>query len=59
MVFDSFRNQIQLAFIRGTECVKAKVSMDRIHKFLQSVSSVEDPMLTLTLEYTDRVTGFI
>ncbi|KAJ3867511.1 P-loop containing nucleoside triphosphate hydrolase protein [Lentinula novae-zelandiae] len=36
VVFDSFRNQIQLAFIRGTECVKAKVSMDRIHKFLQS-----------------------
>ncbi|KAJ4468972.1 P-loop containing nucleoside triphosphate hydrolase protein [Lentinula lateritia] len=52
VVFDSFRNQIQLAFIRGTECVKAKVSMDRIHKFLQSVSSVEDPMLTLTPDGT-------
>ncbi|KAJ4491368.1 P-loop containing nucleoside triphosphate hydrolase protein [Lentinula edodes] len=48
VVFDSFRNQIQLAFIRGTECVAAKVSMDRIHKFLQSVSNEE---------YSDKI-GF-
>ncbi|KAJ3895455.1 P-loop containing nucleoside triphosphate hydrolase protein [Lentinula edodes] len=63
VVFDSFRNQIQLAFIRGTECVKAKVSMDRIHKFLQStelLDSFENSGTTARVsneEYSDKI-GF-
>ncbi|KAJ3815366.1 P-loop containing nucleoside triphosphate hydrolase protein [Lentinula aff. lateritia] len=55
VVFDSFRNQIQLAFIRGTECVKAKVSMDRIHKFLQSNSGTA--VRVSNEEYSDKI-GF-
>ncbi|KAJ3879958.1 P-loop containing nucleoside triphosphate hydrolase protein [Lentinula edodes] len=57
------RNQIQLAFIRGTECVKAKVSMDRIHKFLQStelLDSFENSGTTARVsneEYSDKI-GF-
>ncbi|KAJ3910566.1 P-loop containing nucleoside triphosphate hydrolase protein [Lentinula edodes] len=57
------RNQIQLAFIRGTECVTAKVSMDRIHKFLQStelLDSFESSGTTVQVsneEYSDKI-GF-
>ncbi|KAJ3763696.1 hypothetical protein EV360DRAFT_66088 [Lentinula raphanica] len=42
VVFDAFRNQIQVAFIRGAGCVTAKVSLDRINKFLQSTDLLDD-----------------
>ncbi|KAJ3822393.1 multidrug resistance-associated ABC transporter [Lentinula raphanica] len=42
VVFDAFRNQIQVAFIRGAGCVTAKVSLDRINKFLQSTDLLND-----------------
>ncbi|KAJ3842929.1 P-loop containing nucleoside triphosphate hydrolase protein [Lentinula raphanica] len=42
VVFDAFRNQIQVAFIRGAGCVTAKVSLNRINKFLQSTDLLDD-----------------
>ncbi|KAJ4482142.1 P-loop containing nucleoside triphosphate hydrolase protein [Lentinula aciculospora] len=41
VVFESFRNQIQVAFIRGTGCVTAKVSLDRINNFLQNTELLD------------------
>ncbi|KAJ3791300.1 P-loop containing nucleoside triphosphate hydrolase protein, partial [Lentinula aff. detonsa] len=63
VVFDSFRNQIQIAFIRGTGCVTAKVSLDRINDYLQSTELLDafNPISSVTSlfpnQFSDKI-GF-
>ncbi|KAJ3802481.1 P-loop containing nucleoside triphosphate hydrolase protein [Lentinula aff. detonsa] len=63
VVFDSFRNQIQIAFIRGTGCVTAKVSLDRINDYLQSTELLDafNPTSSVTSlfpnQFSDKI-GF-
>ncbi|KAF9075994.1 hypothetical protein BDP27DRAFT_1380610 [Rhodocollybia butyracea] len=62
VVFENFRNQIQVAFVRGTECITAKVSLDRINKFLQNTELLDAFVVTGVApndseELTDKI-GF-
>ncbi|KIK69543.1 hypothetical protein GYMLUDRAFT_236056 [Collybiopsis luxurians FD-317 M1] len=41
VVFDLFRNQIQVAFFHGTRIITAKVSLDRINTFLHNTELLD------------------